>query len=94
MHSKTVDYSADLYGKVMDNMADYHQTGETVCGAQDPAVITLREPVAGVEGFTVVRVTERYVSPWQSDTFLEFSNDELTAEEYDRYDRIMDEYGA
>lgn len=89
--TKTVDYSSELYGQVMDNMADYHQTGETVCGAQDPAVVALRKPLAEFPEYTMVRVTERYVSPWQSNTFLEFSNEELTDLEYERYDTYMDE---
>lgn len=91
MSSKTVDYNATLYGQIMDNMADYHQTGETVCGAQDPAVITLREPV---DGFTVVRVVDRYRNANASDTLLVFSNVEITEEEYADYDKLMDEYGA
>ncbi len=89
--TKTVDYSEDLFNDAMENMADYHQTGETVCGAEDPAVISLRKELPGFEGFTVVRVTERYVNPWKSDTFLEFSNKELTTEEYERWDELAED---
>lgn len=85
---KTVDYTPELFAEVMENMADYHQIAETVCGAEDPAVITLREPV---DGFTVVRVINRYVNPWKSDTFLEFSNREVSAGEYALNDELLDE---
>lgn len=85
---KTVDYTPELFAEVMENMADYHQTAETVCGAEDPAVITLTKPM---DGFTVVRVTNRYVNPWKSDTFLEFSNQEITDAEYELFDGLIDE---
>lgn len=88
---ETVDYTAELFAKVMENMADYYQMGETVCGAEDPAVITLTKPVEGFETFTVVRVTNRAVSAWKSDTFLQFSNDGLTDDEYRQFDELMDE---
>jgi hypothetical protein len=86
---KTVDYSPELYGKIMENMADYNQTGETVCGAQDPAVISLNEPLAEFPDYTVVRVEDRYVNPWKSDTVLVFSNEPLTDEEYDEYQTFV-----
>lgn len=85
---ETVDYTAELFAKVMENMADYYQMGETVCGAEDPAVITLRKPM---DGFTVVRVVNRFVNPWKSDTFLQFSNDELTDAEQELFDEFIDE---
>ena len=62
---KTAEYTPELYGRVMERMLDYHQIGWTVCGAQDPAVISLAEPI---DGYTMVRVRERYVSAWKSDT--------------------------
>jgi hypothetical protein len=92
MHSKTVDYSEDLYGKIMENMADYNQTGETVCGAQDPAVISLNEPLAEFPEFTMVRVVDRYINPWNSSTLLIFSNVAITDEEYTDYERFV--YGG
>lgn len=86
MNSKTVSYSEDLYSDVTDHMVDYHQLGETVCGAEDPAVITIVEGLGvdhpELEGFNTVRVTERYVNSGRSDTFLEFSNRDITDEEY------------
>ena len=85
---KTVDYTAELFAAVMENMADYHQMSETVCGAEDPAVITLLDPM---NGFTVVRVVNRYVNPWNSKTLLIFSNVEMTPEEYADYEELADE---
>jgi len=41
--------------------------------------------------YTVVRVIDVYVSPWKSDTLLEFSNRDLTDEEYKLYEAIMSE---
>lgn len=83
---KTVPYSEYLFSEVMKHQLDYLQTGETVCGAEDPAVITLGDSFGTAHpeysGLTVCRVTERYVSPWKSDTFLEFSTEEATATEY------------
>jgi hypothetical protein len=82
----TVDYSPELFSDAMEFQTDYLLLGETVCGAEDPAVIWLGEDFSAkhpeFKGFTVVRVIDRYVSPWKSDTLLEFSNREATAEEY------------
>lgn len=89
--TKTVEYSEDLFNDVMENMMDYHQTGETVCGAADQAVISIGKELPGFEGYSVVRVTERYVNPWKSDTFLEFSNREVTPEEYARWDELAED---
>lgn len=89
--TKTVEYSEDLFNDVMENMTDYHQTGETVCGAEDQAVISIGKELPGFEGYSVVRVTERYVNPWKSDTFLEFSNREVTPEEYARWDELAED---
>lgn len=95
MESMTVEYSQELYSDIMKSMLDYWQLGETVCGAEDPAVITVSERLANkypeFKGFTVVRVKERYVSPWKSDTFLEFSNREITGEEYQAADNYVGE---
>lgn len=92
---KTVAYTPELFTDVVMHMLDYYQISETVCGSEDPAVITLTNGFAvkrpELAGYGVVRVTNRFVSPWKSDTFLEFSNDELTAEEYEWYEERMDE---
>lgn len=88
---KTVDYTPELFTDVVLNMRDYYQMSETVCGAEDPAVIVLTKPVAGFEEFTVVRVTNRFVSAWKSDTFLQFSNDGLTDDEYRQFEERLDE---
>lgn len=90
-----VEYTPALFDDVCECAFDYHQTGWTVCGAEDPAVITLsrrfgvRHPE--LAGYTVVRVIDQYVSPWKSDTFLDFSNDEMTDEEYRLYEEAVDE---
>jgi hypothetical protein len=93
--TKTVDYSAELFEDILAFALDYSQTGETVCGAQDPAVIDLANGFAvkypSLAGFAVVRVTERYVSAWKSDTFLEFSNLEMTEEERERYEELLEQ---
>jgi hypothetical protein len=86
IETKTVDYSPELFNDVMEFQTDYLLLGETVCGAEDPAVISLGEGFNAkrpeFKGFTMVRVIDRYVSPWKSDTLLEFSNREATPEEY------------
>jgi hypothetical protein len=89
-----VDFTAELFDEVLANALCYYQTGETVCGAEDPAVISVGPELATSQpvltGFEWVRVTERYVNPWKSDTFLEFSNREITAEEYAQYDSFVE----
>lgn len=95
---EVVDYTPELYGDVCDNMLDYFQTGWTVCGAEDPAVISLGEEFGEkhpeLAGYTTVRVIDRYVSPWKSDTLLEFSNSDITDEEYKLYEELVDEDGS
>lgn len=92
METLTVEYSAELFADIMECMLDYWQLGETVCGAQDPAVITVSEKLAvfhqELRGYTVVRVKEQYVNSSRSDTFFEFSNREITSTEY----QIADEF--
>jgi hypothetical protein len=94
-HQMIVDYTPELFMEVMDNMIDYVQTGETVCGAEDPAVIIIGSGFSidhpELKGLSVVRVTERYVNPWKSETFLEFSNEDITAEEYERYEELQED---
>ena len=91
----TVDYTEELFDDICDSALDYYQTGWTVCGAEDPAVITLGrefgEKHPELKEFTTVRVIDQYVSPWKSDTFLEFSDRPITDEEYALYEGVIDE---
>jgi len=92
---KTLDYTPELFADIVANQIDWHQLGETVCGAEDPAVIhvsyRLGRKYPELAGLTVVRVTERYVNPWKSDTIVEFSDREITDEEYAQYDELAGE---
>lgn len=94
----TMDYTPELWDDIMvsgDYVLDYFQTGWTVCGAEDPAVIYLPESFdkkhPELAGYTVVRVIDKYVNPSKSDTLLEFSNRGITDEEYAQFDQIADE---
>jgi len=93
--SEIFEYTPDMYGDITDCMLDYHQTGWTVCGAEDPAVITLSEAFGEIHpalaGYEVVRVIDKYVNPNKSDTLLEFSNRDMTDDEYERYEELMEE---
>lgn len=93
--SETLSYTPELYADICASMADYFQTGWTVCGAEDPAVINLGQEFAEkhpeLAKYTVVRVIDKYVSPWHSDTLLEFSNAEITDEEYLLYEEVMED---
>lgn len=95
MKSKTVDYSQELYVDVMVNMTDYHQTGWTVCGAQDPAVIHISNLSADkypeLTSYGVVRVIDRYMGPNRSETLLVFSNEAITPDEYARYEELQED---
>lgn len=92
--SETWDYDSDLFGDVMDSAVDYYQTGWTVCGAEDPAVITLGKEFGemhpALAGYTTVRVIDKYVGPNKSDTLLEFSSEEMTDEEYRLYEELVE----
>lgn len=92
---KTVPYSPELFQDVLAHQLDYWQLGETVCGAEDPAVITLDNDFSKdhpeFKGFTVCRVIDRYVSPWKSDTLLEFSNRDISSDEYQQSDDLAGE---
>lgn len=94
MTSMDLAYTEELYADICIDMLDYFQTGWTVCGAEDPAVILLSDEFGAsrpeLEEFTVVRVIDVYVSPWKSDTVLRFSTDEITDEEYRLYEEIVD----
>lgn len=93
--SKTLDYQGELWGDIMDNYADYFQTWWTVCGAQDPAVILLNEEFGkmypSLAEYSVVRVIDRFLNEWNSETLLEFSNEEMTDAEYKLYEDLMEE---
>lgn len=93
--SEIVGYTPELFGEVMDSALDYYQTGWTVCGAEDPAVISISEEFGekhpGFESYTTVRVIDQYVSPWHSDTLLEFSSNDITDEEYLLYEEVMED---
>ena len=93
--SMTIDYTPELYGKVMDCMGEYFMTGWTVCGAEDPAVIYLDDEFGKIyptlKEYSVVRVIDRFLNSWSSETLLEFSNEYMTDEEYERYDEVMKE---
>ena len=90
-----VEYTAELYGEIMDSFEDYHTIGYTVCGAQDPAVIYVgdqfRDNHPELKNYSVVRVIDRYLNEWSSETLLEFSNVDITDEEYEQYEKIMEE---
>lgn len=92
---KTLDYTPELWNDLMDNFSDYFQIGWTVCGAQDPAIIFMNEEFKkkhpSLASFSVVRVIDKYLNEWNSATLLEFSNNEITDEEYEMYDKIMKE---
>ena len=93
--SITVDYTPELYDKVMEHMIDYHMTGWTVCGAQDPAAAYLDDKFGELyptlKEYSVVRVIDRFLNEWSSETLLEFSNQDITDEEYARYEEVMQE---
>lgn len=92
---KTLDYYPELYNEIMDNHLEYYQIGWTVCGAQDPAVIVLNEEFGklhpSLAEYSVVRVNNVYLNAWNSDTLLEFSNKDMTDEEYADYEKIMND---
>ena len=91
----TLKHTPELYADVMDAMTDSHPIGETVCGAEDPAVISVSEELGRkhpeLAGMTTVRVIDKYVNPWKSDTLLEFSTREITDEEYARYEELTED---
>ena len=89
------EYDRDLFDDICDTAVDYHQTGWTVCGAEDPGVIILGpgfgEIHPALAGYTVVRVIDKYVNANKSDTLLEFSNRDITDEEYLLYEGVMED---
>ena len=93
--SKTFDYNPEFYHDIMDCMADWYMTGYTVCGAQDMGVVYLNEEFGkmypSLSKYSIVRVIDRFLNSWNSETLLEFSNEEITDAEYKLYEEIMDE---
>ena len=93
--SITYDYTPELYNDVMDCMADWHMTGWTVCGAADPGVVYLNEEFGkkypSLSKYSVVRVIDRFLNEWSSETLLEFSNEDITDAEYKLYEEVMEE---
>ena len=95
--SKTFDYNPEFYNDIMDCMADWHMTGWTVCGAQDPAVVYLDDEFGKLyptlKEYSVVRIIDRFLNSWSSETLLEFSNEDMTDAEYKLYEEVMEEEG-
>lgn len=91
----TLDYTKELYNDICYDYAEYFQTGWTVCGAQDPAVIYIGEGFKKkhpeLKEYSTVRVIDKYLNEWSSATLLEFSNNNITDEEYELYNAIIDE---
>lgn len=91
----TLEYNSELYGDIMDSLREYFQTGYTVCGAQDPAVVYLNNNFGrkqpSLAKYSVVRVIDRFLNEWSSETLLEFSNKDITDQEYKLYEKLMAE---
>lgn len=91
---KTVDYDRQMFADIMTDPLDYLQTGETVCGAEDPAVIELSDTFKArypkYAGYTVVRVIDRFVNANQSDTLFEFSNDPVSDADRAAYEDLLE----
>lgn len=91
----TLDYTEELYTDICEDFGDYFQTWYTVCGAQDPAIIYLGDGFGKkhpeLKDYTVVRVIDKYLNEWSSATLLEFSNKDVTDEEYAMYEKLMKE---
>jgi hypothetical protein len=91
----TLDHTPALYADICESMSDYHMTGWTVCGAEDPAVIELG-PGFGTKhpelaGHAMVRVIDRYVNCARSETLLEFSSTPITAQEQELADQVAED---
>ena len=93
--SKTFDYNPEFYEDILNCMADFFLTGYTVCGAADPGIVLLSDKFGkmypSLKEYSVVRVIDRYLNEWNSETLLEFSNEDITDEEYKIYDKLMEE---
>lgn len=95
MSQEVWDYDSDLLGDALDTSLDYVQLGWTVCGAEDPAFIALGKEFGemhpALAGYEFVRVIDKYVNPNKSDTLLEFSNRDMTDEEFRLYEELREE---
>ncbi len=93
--SVTLDYTPELYREICDAYYDVYQTGWTVCGAQDPAVIYLGDQFGvnhpELAKYGIVRVIDKFLNSWNSATLLEFSNEEMTEKEYEMHEEVMTE---
>ena len=91
----TLPYTPELFSDVMESMADYQMTGWTVCGTEDPAVITLGPEFAvkypELSEHSTVRVVDRYVNCALSETLLEFSSTPITDQEQEWADQVAEE---
>lgn len=91
---ENIPYNSQIFNDICEDYADYRQTGFTVCGAEDPAVIYLGEEFKNkyprLSKYGVVRVIDQYVNPWVSNTIFEFSNKDITDEEQIMSERILD----
>lgn len=92
---KTVDFNRQLFADIVSESLEYLQTGETVCGAEDPAVIELSDTFSDrypeYTGYKRVRVIDKFVNANRSDTLLEFSNEPVTDGEYAAYEELTGE---
>jgi hypothetical protein len=89
--SVTVPYTSELFSDVLECMTDYYTTGYTVCGVEDPAVICLSAKFIAKRpelNYTMVRVIDKFINPNQSETLLEFSNEDITSVEYTAYEEL------
>jgi hypothetical protein len=90
-----LDYTPELYEDVVASFYDYFQLWYTVCGAQDPAIIYLGEEFGKkhpeLKEYSVVRVIDKFLNSWSSATLLEFSNQDVTDEEHEMYEKLMRE---
>lgn len=91
--SKTIEYTPELYNDICEDFGDYMMMGYTVRGAQDPAFIYLGEGFGKkypeLAEFRYVRVIDRFLNSWNSETLLEFSNEDMTDAEYEQYEEVM-----
>ena len=93
--SITIEYTPELYQDICKDYGDYFQTGYTVFGALDPAFIYLGEDFGKrnpkLAEFRYVRIIDRFLNSWNSETLLEFSNEDVTDAEYKLYEEVMEE---
>ena len=90
----TLNYTQELMTDIFDSNLEYYQTGFTVCGAEDPAVVYLGEAFKkkypALKDYTVVRIVDTFISAWVSKTTIKFSNKKITKAEYKLYEKIVD----